>query len=660
MALYDYTGALRQGRKQYQASVAKGEYPYLPVLDDILANADIVSEVNLGLIDVPLSKIVGTKTKGRTEAFAGNFMPLLGEKTEFGAKWARVYDYQIEEGIHDPILAYEFMNRYYVQEGNKRVSVLKYVNAYSVPAYVTRLLPRRSKEADNRLYYAFLDFYQVSFNCDVWFSREESYSCLLKAMGMKPGQVWDQDQRMYFKGAHDLFVQIFEGKRTPDIEMTASDAFLVYVEIFGYSQVKEKTGDQMRRDLDKIWDELLLKAHGNRIDLVENPAEQEKPAAKLLDWLEGSENIEPEMLKIAFIYPKTKESSGWVYAHELGRMYLEQKYEGKLQTVVFNNASTDSQVAQNISLAVASGCNVIFTTSPQMAAQSVKAAVENPQIRVFNCSVNVSYSSICTYYARTYEAKFLMGALAAAMCDGDELGYIADYPIYGRVSNINAFALGARMINPRARVRLTWSGLENDRSRGELEEAGITWISGDDMITPKRASREFGLYHCLPDGTVENLATPICDWGKCYVQLVEMICRGMQDAERQKGKMAVNYWWGMSADVIDVICSDALPRYTKHLIRFLKSSICGGRFQIFEGEFETQSGEIIGEEGRSLTPEEIVKMDWLAANIVGPIQPVEAFKPEARPMILLQGVRTDAKDENGEDEKGENSGTGGS
>ena len=106
-----------------------------------------------------------------------------------------------------------------------------------------------------------------------------------EAMGMKPGQVWDQDQRMYFKGAHDLFVQIFEGKRTPDIEMTASDAFLVYVEIFGYSQVKEKTGDQMRRDLDKIWDELLLKAHGNRIDLVENPAEQEKPAAKLLDWL---------------------------------------------------------------------------------------------------------------------------------------------------------------------------------------------------------------------------------------------------------------------------------------------------------------------------------------------------------------------------------------
>jgi len=144
MALYDYAGALRQGRRQYQQAIMRGEYPYLPVLDDILANADVVSEISLGLMDVPLEKIVGTKTAGRTQAFANNFMPLLAEKTEFGAKWAFLYDHQIEEGIRDPIVAYEFMNRYYVQEGNKRVSVLKYVKAYSITASVIRLIPRRS------------------------------------------------------------------------------------------------------------------------------------------------------------------------------------------------------------------------------------------------------------------------------------------------------------------------------------------------------------------------------------------------------------------------------------------------------------------------------------------------------------------------------------
>lgn len=170
MAYYDYINARKQGRRRYQQAVARGEYPYLPVLDEILKNTDIVSEVSLGLMDVPLEKIVGTKTAGRTQSFANNFMPLLAEKTEFGAKWAYLYDHQIDEGIHDPILAYEFMNRYYVQEGNKRVSVLKYVNAYSITASVIRLIPRRTDELDNKLYYEFLDFYQVSFNCYVWFS----------------------------------------------------------------------------------------------------------------------------------------------------------------------------------------------------------------------------------------------------------------------------------------------------------------------------------------------------------------------------------------------------------------------------------------------------------------------------------------------------------
>ena len=59
MALYDYSGALRLGKRQYQESVQKGEYPYLPVLDDILSYTDIVSEVSLGVMDIPLDKIIG-------------------------------------------------------------------------------------------------------------------------------------------------------------------------------------------------------------------------------------------------------------------------------------------------------------------------------------------------------------------------------------------------------------------------------------------------------------------------------------------------------------------------------------------------------------------------------------------------------------------------
>mgnify|MGYP000176202287 CR=1 FL=1 len=56
----EYGAALKLGKKQYQDAVAKGEYPYLPVLDDVLSYTDIVSTVSLGTMDIPLAKLVGT------------------------------------------------------------------------------------------------------------------------------------------------------------------------------------------------------------------------------------------------------------------------------------------------------------------------------------------------------------------------------------------------------------------------------------------------------------------------------------------------------------------------------------------------------------------------------------------------------------------------
>lgn len=639
MAIYDYMGALRMGRKQYQTAVSKGEHPYLPVLDEILENETIVSEVNLGLIDVPLERIVGTKTQGRTQAFASNFMPLLDEKSEFSSKWSNLYDYQIDEGITEPIVAYEFRNRFYVMEGNKRVSVLKYLHAYSIQAYVTRLLPKRSDDRETRLYYAFVDFYQVSFNCDVWFSQEDSYGKLLEAMGKQSGETWSDEERIDFKGTYDVFKKVFEARRTEEIELTVSDAFLVYIQIFGYETVKKQIESEIKEGLEKIWAELVLQSNGGRITLVEEPEAIEKETPKgLFNWLMPAATIEPEMLKVAFIHTKTKETFSWTYGHELGRSYLEECYNGRLKTMVFENCDTDEEIQNALLRAIEAGCNLIFTTAPQMAAMSVKMAVQYPQVRIFNCSVNMSYSSINTYYARVHESKFIMGALAAELCDTNKIGYIADYPIYGTIAGINAFAAGAKMINPRVKVYLKWAGLKEHHCRKELEAEGITFVSGDDLITPELSYKEYGLYHKKPDGEIEHLAMPFCNWGKFYEIILEQVCRGAY--KNQKEKRAINYWWGMSADIIDVIFSDNLFRSSKRLIRLLCDSIRSGAFSPFTGSFTTQSGEWIGEaEGEELSPEVIISMDWLLINVVGRIPDISEFREDLQPMIRMQSER---------------------
>lgn len=80
-------------------------------------------------------------------------MPLLGEKTEFATKWIALYDSHMDVGIHDPISTYEFLGKFYVQEGNKRVSVMKAVGAFSIPGTVIRVIPKPSEDPKIKIYY---------------------------------------------------------------------------------------------------------------------------------------------------------------------------------------------------------------------------------------------------------------------------------------------------------------------------------------------------------------------------------------------------------------------------------------------------------------------------------------------------------------------------
>lgn len=152
----------------------------MPVLDDILQNVPVENQIPLGQVEIPLELLVGTKTSGRTAAFASNFMPLLGLKTEFATKWINLCVSHLDEGIRDPITCYEYMGRFYVQEGNKRVSVLKYFDASSITGNVTRVVPQYSDDPAVQMYYEFMHFYPVMQNYLLTFTKPGSYARLQK------------------------------------------------------------------------------------------------------------------------------------------------------------------------------------------------------------------------------------------------------------------------------------------------------------------------------------------------------------------------------------------------------------------------------------------------------------------------------------------------
>lgn len=631
MAEEDYAKAQKLGKKEYQSRMMRGLQPTLEVLDDILPPKGSYSEVPLGLVQIPSNQIVGTRTDGRSNAFASNFMPILKQNSEFARKWATLSTSHLEEGIREPIKAYEYMNKFYVEEGNKRVSVAKYFDVDSIPGTVIRIVPKRTNEKENVIYYEYMDFYNVSKVNYLYMSKVGNFPKLQAALGKEPGEMWSDEDRENFSSVFYRFQMEYRAKGGDKLSITEGDAFLAFLSVYGYEELLEKTTSELNDLVAKTWEEFLLLETEDVIDLKMDPTKEKKPLLSRILPTSVSR------LKVAFIYAKTPVSSAWIYAHELGRLYLEQAFPDEITTFYYDNA-TQENIDNYIEAAINCGSNIIFTTSPSFAQASVKAAIENPEVRILNCSLNTSHRYIRTYYARMHEAKFLMGALAGALTTNDKLAYVGDYPIYGSIANINAFAIGAKMVNPRAKVYLEWSSMKDIDIAERLKEIGAGCISGKDMVIPEESTREFGLY-TLDGEHTRSLAMPLWHWGKFYEQLICTIMDGTwKYDDNSYEKKAINYWWGMSAGVIDVICSKNIPAETKRLMELLKQSIVSQQFSPFSGVLYSQNGMVQGDPKRRLTPEEIITMDWLAENVVGIIPKTEDLQEQAKPVTLQQGV----------------------
>lgn len=636
MADYYYKEALKRGQKECRACIAKGISPCLPVLDDFIPEERSMAGIDLGVIQIPAEFIIGTKTRGRVNSFAPNFMPVLETGTEFSDKWERLCEAHLSDGIRDPIKAYEYMNRFYIEEGNKRVSVLKFFGSPTITGRVIRVLPERN--SDTALYYEFVDFYRLSRINYIEFSKTGSYQTLQKLVGKAPGDSWTEEERRQFSTAYHHFRQAYAARGGEKLHTTVGDAMLAYMEVYGYYSLRGKSEKEIKQTLSKVWEEIELKQETAPIDVKLTPTDK-KPGI-ISKVLTGSES---KLLKAAFVHDGRPELSAWTRGHERGREYVQRVMDERVLTTAYYDAM---QAAPDsvIDRAIADGNTVVFTTSPRLMNASLRAAIEHPEVTVFNCSLNTSHRYIRTYYARMYEVKFLVGVIAGTLAGRDPVGYLADYPIYGQIAGINAFALGVQMVSPLTKIYLEWSSVGGaDAALERLTGRGIRLISSQDLVrVGKEGSSSLGL-SLISDGETVNLATPLWQWGTYYEQLLRLIQNRSAQAEYTESSRALNYYWGLSAGVVELRCSDKLPSSVIRLAEILQDSVRAGVCEPFRGPLYTQEGKVL-EADQSLTPEQIINMDYLVENVIGEIPVYDQLTELGKATVDTVGVDKASRD----------------
>ena len=66
-----------------------------------------------------------------------------------------------------------------------------------------------------------------------------------------------------------------------------------------------------------------------------------------------------------------------------------------------------------------------------------------------------------------------------------------------------------------------------------------------------------------------------------------------------------------------MIASKSIPSRSLQLMELVKKQIINDSFQIFSGDVRDQGGTLRTPGGASLSPSQIVRMDWLASNVEG-------------------------------------------
>ena len=625
-----YLTARKLGVKEYSKRISKGLTGYLPFMEGVLKNIEIIYELDLGIIELPLKKIVGTYTYGRSRSFAGNFMPLLTQKTEFAGKWANLCKAHINEGIRDPIKVYEYLNWFYVVEGNKRVSVLKYFDAYSIQGRVSRLVPKRDENDINiSIYYEFMDFYKKTGINLIWFTKRNSFNKLLGYLdNFELAEKYiDFDKYKYFANSIYLpFRKLYLELGGQELPITTGDAFLEYITVYGMP--KEIEEQKVKARLSSFLVELNQMSSNKPAGIQTVPAEDtgESLISTLTTFV-----LPKKTLKVAFVYAKDTNSSSWTYAQEMGRIHVSKVFGDAISTSFVDNVPETAEAFGTLKQLAKDGNDVVFVTSPAFINATLKAALEFPETKYLNCSETHSFKHVNTYFGRMYEPRFLAGIASGAVTKTNMLGYVGTRPISDVVNGINSFALGARMVNPNVKVKVEFINNWDDRQHAEeISEAlirqGADVIAHHDTLSNRKETDEYGVY-ALMDGKDgqknEYIAAPVWNWGIFYEKMLRNLMKGSWKSF-STGQKLINFWWGMDSGIVDFFYSRRLvPTETQKLLDFMVKMVCNGLYHPFTGPIYSQDGMLRVKKDEVATREQIIGMDWYVDIIDGELPVME-------------------------------------
>lgn len=337
-------------------------------------------------------------------------------------------------------------------------------------------------------------------------------------------------------------------------------------------------------------------------------AQQESTKGTLTE----EKGIPAENIKIGVVHLTSPEDgSGYTYTHDLGIQGMVQNLGLKEEQVIRKlnvSDSDEAEIEQAIQECIDEGCNIIFTTSWGYMEPTAKMAEQYPDIYFSHGTGYMSNGkNFNNYFGRIYQARYLSGIVAGMNTKTNKIGYVAamDSSNAEVTGGIDAFALGIYSVNPDAEVYVKVTNSWFDPQAEEAAANQLLDMDCDvlaqhcDSAYAQTLAEARGVYSIGYNSDMSKEAPNAClcsviwNWSAYYTSAVQSIIDGTWDGS--------NYYGGMAENLVDITSlADFCAEGTKEKVDEARAEILSGTFGVFDGVIETNTGETVGEEGKTL------------------------------------------------------------
>nr|MBA3530976.1 BMP family ABC transporter substrate-binding protein [Ardenticatenales bacterium] len=233
-------------------------------------------------------------------------------------------------------------------------------------------------------------------------------------------------------------------------------------------------------------------------------------------------------LKVVFVYIDPLGDRGWTWAHDQGRLAIEEAFGEQVETSYVEHLPQEGDPTEAIRALAEQGYDVIFTTSFDFIEPTEQVAQEFPKSWFISISGDETAPNLSTVFGRMENARYLSGLVAGAATQSNTIGYVAAYNIPEVVRGLNAFTLGVRVVNPQAQVHVrytgTWFGAEQELAAAHtlLAQGADVLAQHQDSTVIQQAAQEAGVlsigYHSDMRRFVGDsvLTSAVWDWRAKY------------------------------------------------------------------------------------------------------------------------------------------------